>query len=102
MPGKSQHKRLLSPARAEEVRQKIRATLLVKALEDHAIDGKEMSASQVTAALGLLKKSVPDLSAVEHSSDPDKPVRGVVEFVFPSGLPKNPRARKTSGSDSGV
>lgn len=28
-----------------------------------------MSASQVTAALGLLKKTIPDLSSVEHSGE---------------------------------
>ncbi len=28
-----------------------------------------MSASQVTAALGLLKKTVPDLSAIEHTGE---------------------------------
>lgn len=74
-------KHLLNPARAEEVRQKIRASLLVKKLEDHVIDDKELSASQVSAALGLLKKSIPDLAAVTIAGDPDKPLISRVEWV---------------------
>jgi hypothetical protein len=85
MPGKSQHKRLLNPARAEEVRQKIRATLLVKSLEDHVLEGKELSASQVTAALGLLKKAVPDLAAVTVGGDPDNPLKHEHEFILRFG-----------------
>lgn len=75
------HNKLLSPARAEEVREKIRATLLVKKLEDHALDGAEMAPSQVTAALGLLKKAVPDLAAIEMSSDPDRPLKIVMGWM---------------------
>lgn len=67
-------KKLLNPARAEEVRQKIRATLLVKKLEDHVLDGTNLEPSQVTAALGLLKKAVPDLAAIELSGNENKPV----------------------------
>ena len=65
MAGKpGMHTRLLHPARAEEVREKIRASLIVNRLEDHILEDKEMSASQVTAALGLLRKAVPDLGAI--------------------------------------
>ena len=66
MAGKpGMHKRLLNPARAEEIRQKIKTSLIIKKLEDHILSGQEMSASQVTAALGLLRKSVPDLASTE-------------------------------------
>lgn len=61
------HKRVLHPARVEEIRQKIRASLIVNKLEKHILDGDEMLPSQVTAALGLLNKIVPNLSATEHS-----------------------------------
>jgi len=80
------HKKLLHPARAEEVRQKIRATLLIKKLEDHVLEDGDMNPSQVTAALGLLKKSVPDLAAIELSSDPDKPLSMVIGWM---GQPKS-------------
>lgn len=83
MAGKTgMHKKLLSPARAEEVRQKIRAALLVKKLEDHVITGEELSASQVSAALGLLRKAVPDLAAVTVSGDPDNPIEANVRVKW--------------------
>lgn len=53
----------------EETRAKIQASQLINRLTDHILNNTEMKATQVTAALGLLKKSVPDLSAVEHSGD---------------------------------
>jgi len=72
MAGKAgMHTKLLHPARAEEVREKIKSTLIVNKLENHILEGAEMSASQVSAALGLLRKSVPDLSAIEHKGEID-------------------------------
>lgn len=67
---------------ADSVREKIRAAHLIKRLEafildEEVDDGKggkavpNMSASQVNATLGLLKKIVPDLKAIEHSLDED-------------------------------
>lgn len=80
------HKRLLHPARAEEVRQKIRANEIIQSLEDHILNGKDMGASQVSAALGLLKKSIPDLAAVELSGDADRPMKLVIGWM---GQPKS-------------
>ena len=72
MAGKpGMHTRVLNPARVEEIREKIAAIRIVNRLEDHIFDVKEMSASQVTAALGLLKKAVPDLGSIEHSGSVD-------------------------------
>ncbi|HEX5539883.1 MAG TPA: hypothetical protein VFX01_08870 [Methylophilaceae bacterium] len=68
---KGMHTKVLHPARLEEIREKIKATLIINKLENHILEGVEMSSSQVTAALGLLKKSVPDLSAIEHSGEVD-------------------------------
>ncbi len=56
-----------SPAYAEAVRARIRAGGIVKRLEDHVLGKVEMTATQVSAALGLLRKAVPDLASVEHS-----------------------------------
>lgn len=86
MAGKpGMHTRLLNPARAEEIREKIKAILIVNKLEDHILEGKEMTASQVSAALGLLKKAVPDLGAINMElSGPDGsaiPMQTVVNFV---------------------
>lgn len=59
--------RTLRPKHTEEVRLKIQASQLINRLENHVLKDQEMTSSQVAAALGLLKKSVPDLSSVEHS-----------------------------------
>ena len=53
----------------DNVRLKIKTSMLINRLSDH-VEGKvELSATQVSAGLGLLKKTVPDLSAVEHSGE---------------------------------
>lgn len=51
----------------EKVRQRIQTTMLVKRLTDHVVGKVEMSATQLRAAEILLRKRLPDLSAVEHS-----------------------------------
>ena len=66
---KGMHTRVLNPAAVERIRERIQADRIIKKLESHVLDAEEMSSSQVTAALGLLKKRVPDLSAVEHSGE---------------------------------
>jgi len=51
----------------DEVRQKIQASQLINRLMDHINSDKPlMDSSQVTAAVKLLGKVVPDLSSVEH------------------------------------
>ena len=58
-----------SPKYVEAVRNRIRAGGIVNRLEKHVLGKIEMSASQVTAALGLLRKVVPDISSIEHSGE---------------------------------
>lgn len=79
---KGMHTKPLHPARVEEIRQKIKATLIIKKLENHILDDEEMSSSQVSAALGLLKKTVPDLSSIEHKGDVDNPLLHRLEYVI--------------------
>ena len=64
----------LNPRHQDMVREKIRASQLVNRLENHAFGEVEMSSTQVQAAVALLKKCVPDLSATEISADPENPV----------------------------
>lgn len=45
-------------------RDKIKNSNILNALIEHAEGKREMSASQVTAAIALLKKIMPDLAAV--------------------------------------
>lgn len=60
------------------MREKIKASQLINRLTNHAL-GKlkksPMDASQVTAALGLLKKCVADLSSVELTGADGGPVQ---------------------------
>ena len=61
----------------DETRARIQAAQLVNRLTAHAL-GKlktPMEASAVTAALGLLKKSIPDLTLVDSTLKADQTVR---------------------------
>lgn len=49
----------------QKVRERIRTSMLVKRLENHVFGKEAMDKSQVAAALGLLKKTLPDLTAVD-------------------------------------
>lgn len=53
----------------EEVRAKIQTSQLLNRLNDFAFSKIELSKSQVTAILGLLRKTLPDLSAIEVSGE---------------------------------
>lgn len=50
---------------SDEHRKKIQASMLINRLQDFVNSKVEMSPAQVTAALGLLKKALPDLSSVD-------------------------------------
>jgi hypothetical protein len=52
-------------------RNKIQASGILDALIEYAEGRREMSSSQVSAALGLLKKALPDLSSLALPSVPD-------------------------------
>lgn len=54
---------------SNEHRDKIRKSNILSALIEHAEGNRDMSATQVTAALGLLKKALPDMSAVTLTGD---------------------------------
>lgn len=49
----------------QKIREKIQAGMLIKGLHDHFEGKRELSATQLKSAEILLRKSVPDLSAVE-------------------------------------
>ena len=57
----------LNKRHQDSVRDKIKSSQIINRLTDHALGAleKPMEASQVTAALGLLKKCVPDLASTE-------------------------------------
>lgn len=70
-------KRLYHP---EEVREKIRTSQLVNRLNDFVMGKVELSPHQVTAALGLIKKTMPDLANVELTG----PGGGAIPIVISS------------------
>ena len=57
----------------EETRAKIKTSQLVNRLQDHVFGKVDLKPTQVTSALGLLKKSIPDLSAIQ--ADTTSPTR---------------------------
>lgn len=63
--------RTLRPRHQDEIREKIKTTQLLNRLTDHALGklNKPMDATQVSAALGVVRKALPDLTATEHSGD---------------------------------
>lgn len=53
----------------DQHRAKIQNSNILNRLISHAEGKEDMSATQITAALGLLKKSLPDLQAVTIDGD---------------------------------
>jgi hypothetical protein len=53
----------------DETRAKIKTSQLINRLSDHVLGKVDMKPTQVTAALGLLKKTIPDLSAAENKTE---------------------------------
>ena len=65
----------LNKLHQEDVRLKIKASQLINVLQDHALsEDSEISMSRMKAIEILLRKSVPDLSAVTLSGDAANPV----------------------------
>lgn len=59
-----------------ETRAKIQASQIINRLTDHIFGKVELSSTQVQSALGLLRKAIPDLAAVQHSGQIDtRPAR---------------------------
>jgi hypothetical protein len=56
---------------SNEHRVKIQNSNILNALIEHAEGTREMSASQVSAGLGLLKKALPDLQTLTLQGDED-------------------------------
>lgn len=65
----------LRPHHQEDVRAKIQTSQLINVLQNQALGiSEDISASRMKAIEILLRKSLPDLTSVELSGDPDKPV----------------------------
>jgi hypothetical protein len=61
----------------EKTKRLIQASQLINRLIQHAKGEIEMTQSQVNAAKIVIGKSIPDLKAMELSSDPERPIKTV-------------------------
>ena len=72
-----------------EHRVKIQNSNILNALIGHAEGDREMSPTQISAALGLLKKVLPDLSAVtidgEMKVSADETIMGLLQRIAENG-----------------
>lgn len=60
----------------DDVRKKIQASQLINVLQDHALKGVgEMPPTRLKSIEILLRKSIPDLSAVTISGDGENPLK---------------------------
>ncbi len=75
-------KKAAPKARARaEARARISTAKLIKQLEDHALGKLELRPTQVSAALGLLKKALPDLGKAPVKSAGKKARKLVVAWA---------------------
>jgi hypothetical protein len=68
----------------QAVRTRIKTSMLLNRLHDHVFkEGVELSQTQIKAVEILLKKSVPDLAAMQLSGDANNPIAvDVIERVI--------------------
>lgn len=69
----------------DEVRAKIQASQLINRLHDNAFGKVELTRSQVRSIEILLKKAIPDLSAVELTGEGGGPL----QITVVSGVPRS-------------
>jgi len=77
-----------SKEQQERTRAAIKTSQLINRLQDFALGGKdpktdepiEIDNNRLRAIEILLRKSLPDLASIQHSGDPDAPVR--MEIVW--------------------
>lgn len=67
--------RKLRPFHTDEIRAKIQASQLINRLTDHAFGKVHLEPTQVRSIEVLLRKSVPDLSAVQLTGTDGGPVQ---------------------------
>jgi len=61
----------------DEIRAKIQVSNLIHRVQEYALGNlsdEDISSNRLNAIKLLLNKTLPDLSAVEHSGDPDAPI----------------------------
>ncbi len=84
----------------DDVRLKIKTSQLVNRLEDHIFGRVDLSQSQVSAAMGLLKKTLPDLSSVEMTGKDGGPIETKVDYSDAPDDVVRWFARQNAGDDA--
>lgn len=65
---------------SDKTRERIKTSMLINRLQSF-VEGKvELSAAQVSAALGLIKKTLPDLAALQHTGADGGAIQTVTEI----------------------
>ncbi len=72
----------------DEVRAKIQTSQLLNRLTNHAFGEIELTQTQIKAIEILLRKSIPDLAAIQLSGDSDNPVE--LRFKWASSSTQTP------------
>jgi hypothetical protein len=82
--------RTKKPLHDEQTKRRIQASQLLNRLVSYAKGEIEMTQGQVMAAKVVIGKSIPDLKAIEHSGNDEKPVQRhmIVKFVGPKRVRK--------------
>ncbi len=66
----------------DQTRAKIKTSQIINRLTSHVLDNLELTPSQVSAGLGLLRKTLPDLSQAELTGENGGPLQvSVVRFT---------------------
>lgn len=68
----------------QKTREKIQTSQLVNRLTNHALGETELTATQLRAIEILLKKTLPDLSSVEHKGDAENPLEVITNITLKS------------------
>ncbi len=77
----------------ENTRKKIQASQLINCLTKHVLGKSEMSSTQVAAALGLLKKTLPDLAAQHNTNEKEKSFEDWLDELPPKSKKPNKTKR---------
>ena len=78
--------RKLGTRHQDDIRAKIQASQIINRLHDAFVGNIELTSEQVNIGKTLLSKVLPDLKAIEHSGNDEKPLitKLVVDIVDPS------------------
>lgn len=74
----------LNKLHQQDVRLKIQTSQLINVLQEHALKGtKDFDPTRMKAIEILLKKSLPDLSSIEHTGEGGGPIESIqrIELV---------------------